>query len=342
MAHSGRQHHRKRFSRFALRLAVLTAVVFACTSLLACDRPQRLPLIIGATTLPASAPVYIAEEQGYFGDEGLDPEIQTYPAGRIALDALLNRQVDVATVAQTPLSRDVLAGKDPVIVATIAEVEGANYVVARRDRGITTAEDLRGKRIGVLKGTTADYFLHIYLVTSGIDPEDVEVVSMEEGDLVPAVVNGDLDGASAFAPYTFRLQDQLRGNAIILEEPHLYTTMWNVVVRSDELPDKRDVLEPFLRAIARASEYITNHPSESQIVVARRTGAKVSDLRRDWASHEWMVKLDQSLVLALEDEARWMLPGRNSAPPNFLDHIDPSVLESVSPAAISLVPSGDR
>lgn len=334
------------------RRSITTRTVFVLIALLsmsmftACSSATRegglSPTIIGATDLPASASVFVAQDQGYFEDEGLHVQVKVFDAGRLALDALMRGEVDVATCAQTPLARDVDAGKDPVIIATIAEVENANYIVARKDRGIRGAADLKGKKIAVLKGTTADYFLHIYLVTAGISPEDVDVVPVDEKSLVSRVVEGDLDGASAFAPYVHDLEDLLGANAVRLDQPSLYTTMWNFVVRRDSVKSRLAEHQAVLRAISKANEFMAEDPAAAQAMVARATKSKLQDVSRQWGDQQTMLRLDQALVLSLEDELRWMTTGKDGHVPNFLNQMDSTALMAVNPRSVTVIPTSER
>jgi NitT/TauT family transport system substrate-binding protein len=65
--------------------------------------------------------------------------------------------------------------------------------------------------------------------------------------------------------------------------------------------------------------------------------AKLTEL---WPSYRFNVALDQSLILALEDETRWAikskLTGRTDTP-NYLDYIYLGGLQSVAPSAVTII-----
>lgn len=298
-------------------------------------RSAQTVIRIAEGTFPASAAVYVAHDSGFFRDEGLADVIQRYGSGRLALEAVLGGKADFATVAETPIARAVLDGRAPVVVATICEVDRASVIIARKDRGIAAADDLRGRRIGVLSGTAADFFLHIYLVTSGIDTKAVTIVPLKADDIVPALLGGRVDAVSVFAPYTVQLLDKLGANAVTLDQPGLYSQSWNIAVDRPDARTNRDVTVRFLRAILRANDYIASHRSEAQAIAAKGTGIPVAGVRKEWPSYRWAMKLDQTLILSLEDEYRWMTG--TEAVPNFLDYVDSSALRVVRPDAVRLV-----
>ena len=322
------------------RLTLAVILALALTSCTATREPAPLKrVVVAATNLPASAPVYVAHEKEFFRDEGLDVVLQQYGAGRLGLDAMLEGEADLATVADAPIARAVVDGKKPTIVATIAEIDDASVIVARKDRGIATARDLIGKRVGVVAGTSADFFLHIYLVTSAIEQSQISVVPVQPENLVAALTEGRVDAISAFDPYKIDAERGLGGNAVVLDDPGLYTTFWNVAARPEFVREDRDTTVRFLRALARANEYILANPDETQLITARHIDLPKSDLAKQWADNHWTLELSQPLILTLEDEARWMTG--ESTTPNFLLNIDPSALRTVNPEGVTIVESKD-
>jgi len=313
---------------------LLILAISACASPPAPPAP-KMKVTIAATTLPSSAAVYVAHEKGYFRAEGLDDEVRLYGAGRLALEAALERKVDVAMVAETPIVGAVLRRRTPHVIATVCEIDGANVIVGRKDRGIKTAHDLIGKRIGVFVGTSSDFFLHIYLVTSDVDPKAVTVVPLTTDNLVSSLVSGKVDAIAAFAPYTFQSQDRLGTNATVLGQPGLYTTFWKVATSREFARRRSDALVAFLRAIRRANLSIAAHPTEAQRITARWTGISLANIRRTWSTYHWTLELEQPLLLALEDESRWM--SSESTTPDFLRYLDGAPLKRVEPGAVRLI-----
>ena len=285
--------------------------------------------------MPSSAAVYVAHEKGFFRAVGLDDEVRVYGADRLALQATLEGKADIAMVAETPIAGAVLEHRSPQVIATVCEIDDASLIIGRKDRGIRTAHDLVGKRIGVLVGTSSDFFLHIYLVTSNVDPGAVTVVPLTTDNLVSSVVSGQVDALAAFAPYTFQSEDRLGANAMVLDQPGLYTTFWNVATTHEIAQRRPEVLVAFLRAIRRANALIASDPMEAQRITARWSGVSLANVRRTWPTYHWTLELEQPLLLALEDESRWM--SGKSETPDFLRYLDAAPLKRVQRDAVRLV-----
>ncbi len=300
-----------------------------------CDRVS-----IAVAAWPGSIPLYVANEKGFFKDEGLEVFFQLYSSGQAALPAMLAGKSDLATAADTPIAVATV-GKQPIsIVATIAEIKHGIVLVARKDRGIATADDLKGKTVGVTLGSSAEFFLHVFLAISYIDPADVHIVDIKPDEMVEALLSGKIDAVCAWPPYKDRLMEKLGANAFILDEPGAYTVSWNIVGRPVWLEAHPGCATKLLRALIRASEYIVENPREARSIAARYIGPESPLFIGDWDDYSFVVKLDQSLILNLEDQARWIIRNsgdRNLRQPDFLDHIYFQGLKKVQPEAVTIL-----
>ena len=149
------------------------ALCMACTltlvGLLACDtknrqneQSQNEKITVADSTWLGSTALYVALKKGLFKEEGLDVSFRPCSSGHLGLAEALKGDVDLATEADTPIARAAIKGEPVAIVATIAEINRAILIIARKDHGISMAKDLSGKIIGVTRGSSAEFFLHIF------------------------------------------------------------------------------------------------------------------------------------------------------------------------------------
>lgn len=109
----------------------------------------RKEIILGCETSLVTAPVWIAENKGYFREEGVNVKIEEFGSGRTALAAMLNQgNLDMVTVAQTPVMFNSFNRNDFVIIAAMACSDNDVKVLVRQDKGIKNALDLKGKKVG--------------------------------------------------------------------------------------------------------------------------------------------------------------------------------------------------
>jgi NitT/TauT family transport system substrate-binding protein len=328
-------------------IILLVVVAFVLSSIAGCSpkeeksAPKQIEKVaIAVTPWPASAPIYVAHEKGYFKDEGLDATLHSYISGHLGLDAVLSGRVDLATCGDTPIARAVIEGKPVAVVATISEIGQAIRIITRKDRGISRPNDLRGKKIGLVRGTTADFFLHTYLAVAYINPKDVRVVNVATDKLVDALLKGEVDAVSTWSPFTLVLQDRLGGKAVILDQPNFYIMTWNIAVAQQFAKNSPERIKNFLRAIVRANRFIREHPDEARTISAKHIGTDSPLYEREWPDYDFAAKLGQSLILNLEDQARWMINeevGSDRRPPDLMDFIYTDALEAVRPGAVTIV-----
>lgn len=327
-------------------VVLLIIVVFLLTGMFGCGRiedqgtsEQNKKITLAVTPWPASAPIYVAHEKGYFKDEALDLTLQTHLSGHLGLEAVLSGKADLATAGETPIVLAAVDNRPLTVIATVCEIDRAILIIGRKDKGISAPQDLKSKRIGVVPGTTADFFLHIYLTTSYIDPKDIRIVNLSAEKMVDAVLNGEVDAVTTWAPHTIVLQDQLGSNGTVLHDSNIYTMTWNISATQDFVKKNPEGIKRFLRAILRAHRFITEHPDETRAICSIHIGADSPLFEREWTDYRFTVELDQSLILNMEDQARWISSrkgGGDRRPPNFMDFIDADGLKAVSPEAVGI------
>ncbi len=321
-------------------LLILAAVSSACGS----SATEPVPsLTLGATPILLPATVWIAVEQGFFAEEGIDVRIEEYVSGRAALTALsADEGPEMVTVAQTPIVFDSFERQDFAILATMVTSFDDEHVIARRDREILTPADLRGTRVGVTLGTAGHFFLALFLADAGLTLSDVEVVHMAPDALPIALAAGDLDAISTWEPHLSRASEALGETAIVFDDGDFYREDFYFVATKDWLGSHDDTVQRFLQALIRAEDFIQSNPEESKTLVARRIGMSRTLVDTLWSKFAFAISLDQSLLNTLELQARWVLEAgfvEADSIPNYLEFVWAGPLEQVRPAAVRFVTS---
>jgi len=173
-------------------------------------------LRVACPSPPLSALFNITIAKGYFLEEGLSVTAQTFESGKMALQAVLNGNADLAISTDFPVMMAIAAGQPIAIVAQVGTVGNNLAIVARRDRGITEPADLAGKTIGVTFGTSADYFLDSYLSLYGITYSQVTRKNINPGEMSAALREGMIDAVSVWNPYYRQLQEEWADRGIVL------------------------------------------------------------------------------------------------------------------------------
>ena len=193
-------------------LALLLAVAAVLPARAANElEKSRIVLAVGGQTTLYYLPLAIAERLGYFQDEGLRVEIQDFPGGAKALQALVGGSADVVSgayehtiVMQTmaqKLQAFVLQGTNPGLQLGIVKAKAAGY---------SWPKDLKGMRVGVSAPGSSTHMLVNHLLASvGLTPDDVSIVGVGTGaQAVAAVKSGQLDAISSVDPVMTLLEKQ--------------------------------------------------------------------------------------------------------------------------------------
>jgi ABC-type nitrate/sulfonate/bicarbonate transport system substrate-binding protein len=321
-------------------------IVFLMMGLFACSRteqkpagpPEKVTIAISATT--DSVLAQIAQAKGYYREEGMDATVHLQPYGKLCLQEVLEGKADFATVAETPVMFEVMKGAKISIIAAIESSQRGNAIIARKDRGIHTLSDLKGKKVAVTKGTTTDYFLDTILAVNGVSRAEVKTVDMKAEDATSALVNGDIDAVSTFNTYAYPAQKKLGERGITFEDKNIYTFTFNVVATQEFIQNNPGKVKKMLRALLRAEEFVQQNPAQAQKVVAGFSGVEIAVLREIWDVTSFRVSLDQALILALEDESSWAIKHKLTGAtklPNYLDYIYLDGLKAVKPDAVRIL-----
>ena len=328
--------------RFTITLSALVLAI--CFS--ACTRTDQKPagppekITIAYSTLPETALAQVAQSRGYFRAEGLEVTPHLFPYGKRALEDLLAGQADIATVAETPVMFAIMKGDKISIIATIHTSSLGHAIMARKDRGILSLADLKGKKIAATLGTTSDFFLDAMLITHGISRKDVQVVDLKAEEIPDALARGAVDAVSTFTLYTALTQKKLGDRVITFRDKDINWYPFNIVATQEFIRKNPGKVKKMLRALVKAEEFVRGNPAEAQKIVADFSGIEIAIIREIWADADFTVTLDQSVILALEEESRWAMKGRltnTRKVPNYLDFIYFDGLKSVKPEAVRIL-----
>lgn len=107
-------------------------------------------ITIGTHAGKISGLIFIAQEKGYFRENGLDATVKIYDSGRDAIQDLLAGRIDIGGCAEFVLVNEIFAGRDDLRVLGSIGMAEINELIARKGRGINQQADLKGKKIGRL------------------------------------------------------------------------------------------------------------------------------------------------------------------------------------------------
>jgi NitT/TauT family transport system substrate-binding protein len=164
---------------------------------------KKVTIAVGGKNLLYYLPLTVAEQKGFFKDEGLDVEIVDFAGGAKALQAVVGGSADVVSGAfehninmqakGQPMRAFVLQGRAPQIVLAVSTKTVPNF---------KSVADLEGKRIGITApGSSTNIMSNFVLAKSGLKPADVSYVGVGASQgAVAALRSGQIDALSNLDP----------------------------------------------------------------------------------------------------------------------------------------------
>ena len=302
-------------------------------------KPVSMTIAAEMSLLPAT--VWVAEKQGYFKELGLNLTIREFDSGRNALESMLkDKTINMATVAQTPIVFNSFKKEDYVIIATMAHSIDDVKVLARKDHGIKTAKDLKGKKVGATLRSTGHYFLEGFLSSHDMNLNDIKLQDVNAAKLKNKLISGELDAITSWEPHIYNTKKRLdQSKLTLLISPIPFRKDFFFTVNKSYVEKNKEHVNRFLKAVLKAEDYIKEHPAEAQKITAEKINADPVIVKSIWDAFIFEITLEQSILVGLEDEAQWAIDigyTKKSAP-NYLDFIHYQNLQKLKPEAVNII-----
>ncbi len=235
-----------------------------------------LPIRIGYQAA-ADWVLLVAKDLKTFEQEGLSPTYVRFEAGRPMIAAAESKSIDVASVGIVPFVLGISQGVDWVMIGLL-EGSYSEGLVAGRDSGIDTPADLKGKKIGYYRGSTAHYGIMLVLKEFGIRPDQVTLVHLSPAEQRAALAKKEIDATMVWEPWIHRMVHEAGARVVAREgELGIYMNVSGFSVRRDWLRDNRETAVRFLRGLLRAYDVLRKDER-----VAINAGAREMGISEEW------------------------------------------------------------
>lgn len=269
--------HPRRTSRLVpVALAVIVALIGACSSDdAASDNDSGAGSIDAPDTITIAYQAIpngdlIVKREGWLESALPDTEIEwkLFDSGGLVNEAAVAGSIDFGLAGSSPVSRGLSQGL-PYQVPWIHDVIGAAEALVVKD-GITSIDDLAGKRIATPFASTAHFSLLAALDDAGVAADEVEIIDAEPDDIYAAWTRGDIDGAYVWNPNLAKLKDE--GGTVLIDSAELSekgTTTYDLAVVTNEFAEQYpDVVNLWAEAQDRAVRLIKEEPTRAAEIIA--------------------------------------------------------------------------
>src|SRR5262249_36273846 len=127
------------------------------------------------------------------------------------------------------------------------------------------------RKLATSFGGGPEFYTYNFLKKNGITPSNVDLVSQNPQDMPAALQSRSVDAISIFDPFAFIAEKRMGGSAVTFTDPTLYSELYVLAARPEQIDQEPELIESILRAIANAGDFIKRNPSQAKNVMQRYT-----------------------------------------------------------------------
>ena len=235
---------------------------------------QKNEIVIGYSALRISLPVFVAQEKGYFSDEGLHVKLERFDTAQPLMNSLVAGNVQVAGYTALPITYNAMIRSKTNLYFITAMIEDQqhriSYLIVPKDTPETfTISNLRGKKIGILPTVAYRAWIEEILRKNNVNPSEIEIVQIAPALSPSALQSGQVDALFTNDPAATTVLRQGIGKLLsnevevpkYLGEPFLFGSF---NIRKDFADANPEITKRIIRALDKAVEFVNKNPAEAK------------------------------------------------------------------------------
>ena len=250
-----------------ISIVVLLLIIAGAVMILTPKQKDTNPFKLSVNTWVGFGPFYLAQEKGFFQEEGLDVEIIVMEGTAERKAAMLTNRIDALGDTVDLLVLAIDEGVPSVAVLEVDLSDGADGIVATNN--INSVSDFKGKKVAAQKNFVGESFLLYLLKKNGMSVNDVEIIDTESGAAGAAFVAGQVDVAVTWEPWLSKVKEREDGHVVITsaDEPGVIVDI--LTVNEDVLRNRPEDVKKLMRAWFKAIDYWKNNKEEANGIMTR-------------------------------------------------------------------------
>jgi NitT/TauT family transport system substrate-binding protein len=261
-------------------------------------------------TLAVDGQMWLAESQGLWKQQNLEPEFVQFQTGLELFQAMSGGSIDVLSTGAV-MSNFPARGQGKVFLINDIEFATAQLWV-HPDMGVKTWADLKGKKISTTAGTTAHVFLDTALKAHGIDPKkDIQIVNQRMPDAVTAFISKAVPAVALWVPFNIPVKNKSPGSKMLGDASAYYPKAAIVdgwAARNDFYDKRKDVLERIIRAWVGANDYFVGNADKAlaELQSKRYPNVPLPDLKEQFHAQKMFTSKEWAKRYADGTVTKWL------------------------------------
>lgn len=249
----------------------------------------------------------MAQEQGYFAEEGIEVAFRYFPSGTTAFQAFRTGQGDIIFSGDVPAIRNWSESGQAYRVVAPVEKNAKGYGLVTTT-AIKSPADVRGKKLATRVGSSGSHFMWAFLRKHGMVEKDLTLVNLDGPAMVAALDRGDIDGFFLWAPYPQRALEVSGSKVHMLANADAVVSGYYTVLsaRDEWIRQNPATLVKFLRASVRGQEYVRKNKDAVFAYLQRKFGLEPPKAAGDYDVIHFLLRFDESFYKDFDGFAAWM------------------------------------
>lgn len=282
-----------------------------------------------------SAPLWMALEQGYYEEAGLNVEMRSFPSGTTALESFRTGLGDIVLSGDWPaVNHWYNVDGDYRVIAPLQRDTEGYVVMARAD--VQEPADLRGKRIATRVGSTGSWFISEYLEKNGISEEEVEILNLDTNQMPTALARGEIGAFFIWEPFGIQAEEIAGDEVHKLDDATGYVQGYSLIgARPEFLKKNRETVVEFVKATDRGAEFVRNNPDQVAEYLVEEQGQDRALVERQLEFSNFVVAFDDEFYRDYQSISDWALEEELIPEPlDFTRFIWTDGLEAIDPSRV--------
>ena len=256
-------------------VAIVVATTMLCSGVAQGQPKDKVVLMLNWYLYSEHAPFFLGKERGFYDQEGLDLDIQEGRGSGVTVQAVAANTATFGYV-DVPTMIKAAAKGAPVKSVGVALQLSPMSVMGFAEKNIRAPKDIVGKTVAITPGDSMSQIWPLFLKKTGIKETDFKTVAGDAQTKLNAVMNGQADLLLGYVmDQAIKLQDATKKPVYPIRFADYGVNMISsgIIVNSETLKSKPDMVKRFLRATTRALEESEKNP-EAAVDAMLKANAK--------------------------------------------------------------------
>jgi NitT/TauT family transport system substrate-binding protein len=255
------------------------------------------PVTLSVAYMPNYGSLWAIENAialGYMEEEGITVELTEFQDGPTIIAAMESGSIDIGYIGQ---GAHKLSINGQATIFALSHISNGDALIA--GKGITSVEDLAGKKVAYSSGSSSEDILLNSLTNAGMTMDDINALDMDASAIVTAMLSGGVDAAATWSPNSLKILEEMPDatkltDNLTFSDKTVSLASW--IAMPDYAKENKDVLVRFTRALFKAMDYAADdHQQETAELIAKQVAQDTETVYAQRGDAEWLTGKEVSV-----------------------------------------------